>query len=69
MVHTPGHGDAGPCPQFSDPGWALVTSCGATSPSDLAAMTAFILDLDMLDPTLIEFWPSRPGVLVFNLIK
>jgi hypothetical protein len=69
MVHTPGHVDSGSCPNFSNPGWLLVTSCGATDVSDLAAMTAFILDLDMLDPSLAEFWPSRPGVLIYNLIK
>jgi hypothetical protein len=69
MVHTPGHSDTGACPNFSDPAWATVTSCGATDVSDLAAMTAFILDLDMLDPSLAEFWPSRPGVLIYNLIK
>ncbi|MGQ0848913.1 MAG: pilus assembly protein TadG-related protein [Actinomycetota bacterium] len=68
VVHSPGESSVGPCPSPITP---LVNTCGvpANGNKNMRALTSFILTLDMLDPSITEFWPSRPGTLVYNLIK
>ena len=68
MVHSPDETGPASCPS---PLLPTTNTCGVkmNGNRNLRAMTAFILDIGMLDATITEYWPSRPGVLTFNLIK
>jgi Flp pilus assembly protein TadG len=68
VVFSPGEISVGSCPGTMVP---TINHCGtpANGNKNLRAVSAFILELGMLDPELTDHWPSRPGVIVYNLIK
>ncbi|HKZ19150.1 MAG TPA: Tad domain-containing protein [Acidimicrobiia bacterium] len=68
VVYSPGESSSGACPGTISP---TINHCGtpANGNKNLRAVTSFILELGMLDPELTDHWPSRPGVIEFNLIK
>jgi hypothetical protein len=68
VVFSPDEPSVGACPGTMVP---TINHCGtpANGNKNLRAMSAFILELGMLDPELTDHWPSRPGVIEFNLIK
>ncbi len=68
VVFSPDEASIGACPGTMVP---TINHCGtpANGNKNLRAVSAFILELEMLDPELIDHWPSRPGVIQFNLIK
>ncbi len=65
-VHSPGEDSTGPCPAALTPG---DSSCGwsANGNKSIAAITAFILTLDMLPPDIADRFPYVEGTISYNL--
>ncbi|MEE8375392.1 MAG: hypothetical protein V3S26_03605, partial [Acidimicrobiia bacterium] len=66
IVHSPGEDSQGACPSPLTP---LASSCGwsANGNKSIAAITAFILTLDMLPPDIADKFPYVDGTISYNL--
>ncbi len=72
IVHSPGEGaETSPPPACSSPITASDWSCGWPGNGNkiFEAMTAFVLELDMLPDDISEKFPYRDGTIVYNLYK
>jgi len=67
LVYSPGVASSGSCPT---PLTDTDTSCGWPGFGNkvLEAVTAYVLNVDMLDPALQKSFPGRPGTVVYNLL-
>jgi Putative Flp pilus-assembly TadE/G-like len=65
-VHSPGEASSGPCPTPLAPN---DSSCGWSGGGNksIAAISAFILSLDMLPPEIADRFPYRDGTITYNL--
>ena len=72
VVHSPGEDDdATPPASCPNPLTAADTSCGwlSNGNKNIAAVSAFMMTMDMLDPITAATFPFTPGTIVFNLSK
>ena len=70
IVHSPGEGsDAAQPAACPMPLTAGISSCGWKSNGNklIAAVSSFIITLDMLDPEVAANFPNQEGTIVFNL--
>lgn len=69
LVYSPGEtNNPINCPAVLLPS---INTCGVrmNGHRNLRAMSAFIIDLDMLHQDILDHWPSQPGVIQYNLVK
>lgn len=72
IVHSPGeHSTSSPPPACPNPLTASDWSCGwpGTGNKNFEALSAFILDLEMLPTEIAEKFPYQDGTVVYNLYK
>jgi hypothetical protein len=68
VVHSPGEVSVGACPSPLTP---ATSSCGWSGSGNqgIEAVTAYILNIDMLDSSISKNFPFKEGTIIYNLFR